>query len=289
MIKQALVRTLFHLARLYCRQPWLRRGRYALTDWLCLHQDQLVGLGRRRATIHAGTLPVELDYERFSTVGLYFELHRQFELPLLQEAVALMREPPVSDPVFVDVGANFGLWSVTIGCHVPGARIWAVEPVPAIGDMLRRNVELNQTTFDRLHSRVTLVPAALAANPGRRTFFLSSDSGHGSLVRPSSHATGECPVETLTGDQLLDQIAAPTVHLCKIDVESGEGEVVAGLEASLRTRRIRHLTIEIRRGDTPDTGLQLLDRLRKHGYQLRRGSIDRMQRDGIEEFILSAT
>jgi FkbM family methyltransferase len=75
---------------------------------------------------------------------------------------------------FVDVGANFGLYSVLSALWNPNLEVVAFEPVPSIFDGLKKNILLNQ-----LEGRVRCENVALSGESGRATLFLPQQNfGH---------------------------------------------------------------------------------------------------------------
>ena len=54
--------------------------------------------------------------------------------------------PRKGAPVIVDVGANIGLFSLSCLRQNPRARILAVEPIPAVFNVLERNLSAHDTT-----------------------------------------------------------------------------------------------------------------------------------------------
>ena len=73
---------------------------------------------------------------------------------------------------FVDVGANYGYYSILGGLWNPALRIFSFEPVPEIYKALNRNISLN-----RLQPRVAVFNLALSDRSGKATFFLPQSAG----------------------------------------------------------------------------------------------------------------
>jgi FkbM family methyltransferase len=122
--------------------------------------------------------------------------------------------------VFVDVGANVGVYTVIAGAAV-GCACHSFEPVPATFASLLDNVHLNDVA-----GRVTCSNAALGRAPGS----LRMTTGLGPMNHVAvggAHAV-EVPVRTLD-----EQPLGPAPRVVKIDVEGWETEVVAGGMAAL--------------------------------------------------------
>ena len=143
-------------------------------------------------------------------------------------ALHLLRE----DDLFVDVGANVGVYSVLAG-GACGARTIACEPIGQALRDLRRNVALND-----LGNRVEIRNCAVGAAPGTVRMTDDSDTMN-RVVEGASGGGVDVPVMTL--DAILD---GRTPTLIKIDVEGYEEQVLAGAEATLRASSLRAVTLE---------------------------------------------
>jgi FkbM family methyltransferase len=127
-----------------------------------------------------------------------------------------------SDGLVLDVGAHLGYFTLLAARR--GARVIAFEPNPATLPYLRDNVRANG-----VEARVTIIPKALAGEPGRRTFFPSAGGDMSSLHRQGA-STGEVEVEVTTADAVVGDRA---VDVIKMDVEGAELEALAGMGATI--------------------------------------------------------
>lgn len=73
---------------------------------------------------------------------------------------------------FIDVGANYGFYSLLGALWNPNLRVVAFEPVSQIHEGLRQNVALN-----RLEDRIVCENLVLADRSGKATFFLPGGEG----------------------------------------------------------------------------------------------------------------
>jgi FkbM family methyltransferase len=136
---------------------------------------------------------------------------------------------------FVDVGANFGTFSLLASRIVGrGGRVFAIEPQPGLGVFIRESLELSRVSSCELHevacgSKIAdaelLVPED---DSGRAGFFPAF-----SAQKP--HRTVGVPVVTL--DSLLAGREAPGTIVLKIDVEGSEIDVLEGAAETIRARR----------------------------------------------------
>ena len=137
--------------------------------------------------------------------------------------------------VFVDVGANIGYYSV-LGAKRVGrlGRVVAVEPLPANGQVLEKNVRLNSL------SNVTVVNAACWSLSSRITLsWPPGDYGRASAV--SRRGFGRATVETVTLDFVCSEL--PAIKFLKIDAEGAEAEILQGGRRSLM--KTKYIILEL--------------------------------------------
>jgi FkbM family methyltransferase len=131
----------------------------------------------------------------------------------------------------VDVGANWGAFTLYAARRAPNARVFSIEPHPHEHPRLLRNVANNG-----LGARVTVWPHAVAAEPGTR--WMDADPAHPSPSRGIHPADAASPpasvqVEAVTLAQVLqrarDVAGVPRIDLVKMDIEGAEHEVLPHL------------------------------------------------------------
>jgi FkbM family methyltransferase len=131
--------------------------------------------------------------------------------------------------VFVDVGANIGLFTVKVAPKA--AKVIAVEPGEAARAQLLGNIALNGFT------NVTVVPKALADKEGTAALHhnpVGDDPQSFSLISDGSDAGSE-QVAMTTLDAVVRDAGVDRVDCIKIDVEGAEGMVIAGGQHTLAT------------------------------------------------------
>ncbi|MEZ4254457.1 MAG: FkbM family methyltransferase [Polyangiales bacterium] len=159
---------------------------------------------------------------------------RYFGWPDWHEMHFLARYLNAGD-VFVDVGANVGVYSVLAATKV-GAKgeVWAIEPDPASAERLAENFELNALDPKRI------LRVIAGATAGQARFDVGRDVV-GSVV-PEGRDGGES-LEV----RPLDACFPSPRHIdaIKIDVKGFELEVLKGAAALLVERRIGVLLLEM--------------------------------------------
>lgn len=143
------------------------------------------------------------------------------------------------DDVFFDIGANLGIFSCFASSIVSEGHVVAFEPYPPNVAQLTQNLSYNANESD-----YDVLDVALSDSRGTVNFS-SPDNDPGNQTANIIPAGDSIEVETVAGDELLDDdtIQSPTV--IKIDVEGAEPLVFDGLEHTLNDSSCRLLYCEI--------------------------------------------
>lgn len=153
--------------------------------------------------------------------------HGYYEPEILEAILAHLPE----NGVFWDVGANFGMHSITVQSLRPDARVISFEPTPAPLARLTYNATLNA-------SQIAILSVALGDTAGyaRMEVKVSGNTGISSLSPwPGSKYDGHITVRVETGDALIVSGLVPEPSVIKIDVEGFEYQVLLGM-SGLRDR-----------------------------------------------------
>jgi FkbM family methyltransferase len=136
--------------------------------------------------------------------------------------------------VFVDIGANSGLYSLCAALHAgPGARIIAIEPASDVLARLTFNAA-SALKAGRIDPSVDLVTLNVAAGDRDGEARLSITDHD--VLRSLVHGTGEIvPVRRLDG--LLSEHRVDRIDIMKIDVEGYEDRVLPPYLASVEPAR----------------------------------------------------
>lgn len=134
--------------------------------------------------------------------------------------------------VFIDVGANFGVYTLVASKLVgTSGRVIAFEPTAQSFAILRRNIALNH------FANVRAFQFALAQRRGKAWLYHGWDPVGNSLGKdPLCGNEGE-EVQTEALDKLLEEKGIDRVHAIKIDVEGAEELVLRGAIRCLTTNR----------------------------------------------------
>lgn len=140
------------------------------------------------------------------------------------------------DAVFMDVGANAGLYTLRAATLVgPKGRVVSVEPGRAALEMLRTNIALNPT----LASRISLFPVALSDVAGSATLYHVAEGYDPQAFSLFADGTAQAAetVETRTLDDLVRDLGLTRLDLVKLDVEGAEALVLEGAVGTLERLR----------------------------------------------------
>ena len=196
--------------------------------------------------------------------------HAGFEYPYRAFLDAHLRP----GDLFVDVGAHFGIYSLSAATAECGdVRVIAIEPEPHNLAALRTWI-----THNACQDAVQVIPAACGATPGKAALGFLSTMGH--TTAPSRLAElgpGDTRIEVdvVTVDSALanlDGSASERLFL-KVDVEGAEADVLAGARATIESGRVAAIIFE--KGpvhNAPQEAAALedtIDRLRRLGYRIR--------------------
>jgi FkbM family methyltransferase len=126
----------------------------------------------------------------------------------------------------LDIGANVGSFAVWANLRWPASRIASYEPNPGTFAFLKRNTA---------HlPNVTAVNAALF--PGakaREAYFARFDGdGEGGLARYAGDTFETHAMSRMVEVDVIDPATLKSADIVKIDIEGGEGEVLAALDLS---------------------------------------------------------
>lgn len=183
-------------------------------------------------------------------------------LPALRAAMAR------PDAVFVDIGANAGLFSLDMAMHAAsGTRILAIDPDAVLLGRFTYNLALARA-HGAVASGVVVETAALAISDhdGTGQFAVAGSEGARHLVGDADGASRPVPLRTLAG--LLAERGITTIDLLKIDVEGHEDKVLPPyLDAVAPANWPRHILIEHvhRNAWTRDC----IAECERHGYRIR--------------------
>ena len=152
------------------------------------------------------------------------------------------------DDVFMDVGANIGLYSIYAAKFRPRCQIYAFEPEGQNYSRLCLNLYLNKVAnvipcnfalSDRQAFDLFYV-GALAPGSALHSLSLPSKFGGGNGASPLKQG-----VFSTTIDALVGEYGIPTPSLLKIEVDGIEDRILNGAQGTLTSANLRTVLVEI--------------------------------------------
>lgn len=165
--------------------------------------------------------------------------------------------------LFLDVGANIGVFSL-LADTLPLCRCaFAFEPVPAVFENLEANIAFNGAR------KITPVNAAVAESRQSKVW-LSYDPAHSGLSAITRRRHGAVAAPALGARELADLIAEwPQTILAKIDVEGAEADVIEILARTPFYTALNDLIVEVSSRNTNAANRdRLLDVLASEGFEM---------------------
>lgn len=189
---------------------------------------------------------------------------------------------------FVDVGANIGLFTLAASKRVGRwGHVVAFEADTELAAVCRSNATMNWMRNVTVHAHAAGAQSGeivFSRHPQFRGSSVAGSSEHGERAVSAGYEEFSVPVER------LDDRVPPAVPLriVKIDVEGGEGEVIAGMTQLLMDGRVDYIVAEVIRANAGSRWPALLEQLdwlvREHG-----AGLNTLQPDGtIEPISLDA-
>lgn len=138
-----------------------------------------------------------------------------------------------SNMVFIDAGANIGLFTVWAARRVNSGKVIAFEPVPTMADWLSRNIEINYL------NNVIVERCGLSDHEGILPIYEIESSHEGlSTLYPGAlqrSRVTDVPVRRL--DDLFPAYNLDRLDFIKIDIEGGELPALRGAEELIQKFR----------------------------------------------------
>lgn len=169
------------------------------------------------------------------------------------QTIEWLRKTLRPSDVFLDIGANVGIFSIFAGKHIgPEGHVYACEPHLPTAAQLLQNIGVND-----LGDRVSVLSIAASGSDGFAPFLYKrwrqGASGSQLAVEGGpgmARAVGSELKAALTVDTMVERGVIRPPHLIKIDTDGIEIPITRGMEKLLRSsQRPRSLLIEIQEGE----------------------------------------
>lgn len=168
----------------------------------------------------------------YSTLVMYLKFPEYGEMQLL---LSILNDKDI----FIDVGANIGVYSLLASSKINKGKIFAFEPSPKILPQLEENISLNNKD-----DRIVVIKKAVSQKNGFINFDINSSPDY-NHISYSSNKTEVLRVQSITLDKFISKNNLKRVKLIKIDVEGAELLVLKGLQKSLKAKLVDVLIVEV--------------------------------------------
>ncbi len=139
--------------------------------------------------------------------------------------------------LFVDVGANFGWYSLIFSiCADSAGHVVAIEPEPGNLRMLQKNIDINNAV------NISVISAGVGACDGFAELSLNTRWNPGMhSLRQDINSKGKVNIKIRTLDSILSDFPGE-IDLLKMDIEGFEVDALMGASETLA--RTKHVLIE---------------------------------------------
>ncbi len=194
-------------------------------------------------SVRVGESSLHLNLANPSERLLYYAPYNLLHFYRRSPLFFIMEQLAGSPGLFVDIGANLGLYSL-LARHL-GYQTLLFEPEPVHYAFLSRNADVIGTPID----------CALSDRPGTAEFFISDQSNPGSSSLVMPHTGGRpapekhaISVRLSTFDSILVErgLDPASIRLIKIDVEGNEERTVLGMRGYLARATSAPVWCEVR-------------------------------------------
>jgi FkbM family methyltransferase len=157
----------------------------------------------------------------------YSELVSTRDFVLGASEVKMIRSLSSNYPLFIDVGANVGVWTVALAAAHPKAHVYSLEPTPNTFSALRHNVALNRL------QNVTATEIAVSDSTGVLPFQVTENMSVLNRLAPSKESAEDLHRGRFTNARTIEVKSVRLDDFCKdrhidrigflkIDVEGAE-------------------------------------------------------------------
>jgi len=150
------------------------------------------------------------------------------------EELSYIKNKLSSNAIFIDIGANIGLFSLVIAAKSNSIRVHAFEPIKLNTNLLFASIEINGFT------NITVNQKCIGNYDGEVDFSVSSDSAYSSILdsgRKVELKKIHLPIIKL--DSYVSSLNITKISFVKIDVEGAEKLVIEGASHIFSTPLLR--------------------------------------------------
>ncbi|RLD58222.1 MAG: hypothetical protein DRJ05_08400 [Bacteroidetes bacterium] len=179
---------------------------------------------------------IEGHYASYITRKLFWDGINGFEY----DSVIIFRELIKKAQVFLDIGANFGYYSLIAEKINPSLRTFAFEPFPDAIKAFERNISKNG------FQNIKIIPVALSDFSGKDTLFyrVNDDfknglqlAGDNSMNDFNDNRNKQISIKTQTLDSFIGPLNLNSLDIIKIDTETTEFNILSNGKGAIQKFR----------------------------------------------------
>ncbi|MDI6755781.1 MAG: FkbM family methyltransferase [Thermodesulfobacteriota bacterium] len=146
-------------------------------------------------------------------------------------------------PVFIDIGANAGYFSLYAASRFANAKIIAYEPIPSNFEQLRRNLNLNK------NSKIVAFQKAVAGYSGEAVMAFDGTDNFSTFAHIVDESNlndknNSIKVQCVTIKNIFDDNKLDSCDFLKMDCEGAENEIIFNCPVEYLSR-IKQFAIEV--------------------------------------------
>jgi FkbM family methyltransferase len=183
--------------------------------------------------------------------------------------IGFMKQHLKPRPVIVDVGANVGFFSLFMAAQMPGASIYAFEPLPVNFKHLHRHFELNKG------KSLVALNQAVAGARGTLDLYFNPDADFTALASLDTGFdnanTSRVTVEAVSLPDIFAGHQLGQIDLLKLDCEGAEYDILYRCPDAL-LQRVKLMAMETHKGTKANENTEALCAfLTEKGFTVKRG------------------
>jgi FkbM family methyltransferase len=183
------------------------------------------------------------------------------------EERALLADSIPSDGVFVDIGANIGIYSLWVAKHMDAkGQVLAFEPNPPAYQRLLFNVRANQEVQPDHWPKVHCVAKGVSDQRGEFSLYLDPNNLGGSSLVLHQDTGVQTQIECVTLLEQLEEFCIDRIDALKIDIEGAEDIALIPFFNTAPPELFPGLIVMERTHQDKKTPLDLV--LKKAGYEV---------------------
>ncbi len=248
-------------------------GTYSLS-WRGIFLRFIINLGISRGKIkrifhflwktYVGNKPVDIYYNklklRVSPFGNSIESNILFSSKIREkEELRIIKNFTNASTLFLDIGANFGYYSIFVA-EFGARRCISFEPQPILINRIKENRAINDLTH-----KIDIAPFALGDFEGKVKLQISKSELGSSAIGRNIETNELIEVEQKTLEVALHEFKENKVDIIKIDVEGSEDKILHPYFSKLEKEYLPSLIII--ENNAADWDINIIEWLQQTGYK----------------------